>query len=81
MSGSAAAKQHARMVMARVMLGMALYAINDPPTSATLASIIIIFVLFLVGFPYFLVSLLMCGFQWGTLSSTKWLKNASGMAK
>lgn len=80
MSGRDAAKQHKRILVANVILGSAFSAIREPQISAILASTIIILVLFFEGFPYFLVSLFMCGFQWGTLSSTKWLKNASGIA-
>ncbi len=43
-------------------------------------SIAVMTVLFLVGWPYFTVSEFRCGFQWGTISRTKWLANARGMA-
>jgi len=36
-------------------------------------------VVFFVGLPYFSVSVFRWGFQWGTLSKTKWLANARGM--
>ena len=51
-----------------------------PEMRAIVASIAVITVLFLVGEPNLSVSVFRCGFQWGTISKTKWLVKASGIA-
>lgn len=70
-SGKTAAKQAKNIVNASVQLGSALYAIKHPEIRAVVASIAVITVLFLVGAPNLSVSVLRCGFQWGTISKMK----------
>lgn len=68
------------MSMEAPVFGSALQAIKDPIRRATEESIAVTIVLFLVGAPNFLVSVLRWGFQWGTISKIKWLANTRGIA-
>lgn len=80
-SGKTPAKAPKRMVVASDWSGRAVEAMKDPKTRAKTTSSEISIVEFRVSFPYFLISVFKWGFQCGTLSRTKWLANASGMAK
>lgn len=50
-----------------------------PKTRAIAESTLIMLTLFRAGFPNFLISRFMCGFQWGTISKIKWLARAKGI--
>lgn len=64
-----------------MVLGRAFEAMRSPKIRAKLVSRITNCVERLLTFPYALSSVFKCGFQCGTLSNTKWLPRASGMAR
>ncbi len=79
-SGNTPKKEQTRMRPESIYVGAEL-AISTPHKPASRQSAIIILILSLLGLPYFLVSVLMWGFQWGVISSRKWLAKDSGIAR
>ena len=80
-SGKTATKQLAKIKEVLPILGIKESAIAEPEISANDESVMIIARFF---FSITLTSpccVVICGFQWGISSSTKWERNASGKAK